>query len=245
MSSAISPSPAGGCAHAVAPCRSSPGSRVAARNAFVFRDGSRMWPRTMMVQGDGVRSFRSAAFSWFNSTSRASSCATSRRLRTRAGRRRPQRARARGDSSFGPVRPCGGGRVAPRPERQVRGVHLQGIGRDAGRPDRPIKAGCAMTSGPAYHEDLPCIAAEGFQLADRLCRGCGQLHALWPYIRLARATSAGLEDASSQLQAVLSGLFAAGRRHVLVAGAADTGLLGARRPCRRRPPIGYRRARSL
>jgi hypothetical protein len=82
-----------------------------------------------------------------------------------------------------------------------------------------------MTSGPPYHEDLPRIAAEGFQLADRLCRGCGQLHALWPYIRLARATSAGLEDASSQLQAVLSGLFAAGRRHVLVAGAADTGLL--------------------
>jgi SAM-dependent methyltransferase len=82
-----------------------------------------------------------------------------------------------------------------------------------------------MTSGPPCHEDLPRIAAEGFELADRLCRGCGQLHALWPYIRLARATSAGLEDASSQLQSVLSGLIAGGRRHVLVAGSADTGLL--------------------
>ena len=82
-----------------------------------------------------------------------------------------------------------------------------------------------MTSGPAYHEDLPRIAAEGFQLAGRLCRGCGQLHALWPYIRLARATSAGLEDASLRLQSVLTGLVAAGRRDVLVAGSADTGLL--------------------
>jgi len=82
-----------------------------------------------------------------------------------------------------------------------------------------------MTSGPVCHEDLPRIAAEGFQLAGRLCRGCGQLHALWPYIRLARATSAGLEDASSQLQSVLTELIAAGRRDVLVAGSADTGLL--------------------
>jgi SAM-dependent methyltransferase len=82
-----------------------------------------------------------------------------------------------------------------------------------------------MTSGCPYHEDLPHIAAEGFELAKRLCRSCGQLHALWPYIRLARATSAGLEDASSLLQSALSRLIAAGRRRVLVAGSADTGLL--------------------
>lgn len=88
-----------------------------------------------------------------------------------------------------------------------------------------MRAGRAMTSGPPYHEDLPHIAAEGFELANRLCRGCGQLHALWPYIRLARATSAGLEDASSLLQSALSRLIAAGRRRVLVAGSADTGLL--------------------
>jgi SAM-dependent methyltransferase len=93
-----------------------------------------------------------------------------------------------------------------------------------------------MTDGPGYHEDLRCIAAEGFQLADRLCRDCGQLHALWPYIRLARATSAGLEDAGEQVQSVLAELIAAGRRDVLVAGSADTGLLalvarsGAGRP---------------
>jgi SAM-dependent methyltransferase len=82
-----------------------------------------------------------------------------------------------------------------------------------------------MTDGPHYHEDLRNIAAEGFELANRLCRGCGQLHALWPYIRLARGTSAGLEDASSHLQSVLVALIAAGRRDVLIAGSADTGLL--------------------
>jgi SAM-dependent methyltransferase len=82
-----------------------------------------------------------------------------------------------------------------------------------------------MTSGPGFHEDLRHIAAEGFQLANRLCRDCGQLHALWPYIRLARATSAGLEDATSQLQSELTALIAANRRDVLVAGSADTGLL--------------------
>jgi SAM-dependent methyltransferase len=82
-----------------------------------------------------------------------------------------------------------------------------------------------MTSGPSFHEDLRHIAAEGFQLANRLCRDCGQLHALWPYIRLARATSAGLEDTSSRLQSVLTRLIADNRRDVLVAGSADTGLL--------------------
>jgi SAM-dependent methyltransferase len=82
-----------------------------------------------------------------------------------------------------------------------------------------------MTDGPLYHEDLKCIAGEGFELANRRCRGCGQLHALWPYIRLARGTSAGLEDASSHLQSVLAALIAAGRRNLLIAGSADTGLL--------------------
>ncbi len=82
-----------------------------------------------------------------------------------------------------------------------------------------------MTDGPGYHEDLRRVAAEGFELANRLCRDCGQLHALWPYIRLARGTSAGAEDASAHLQSVLTALIAAGRRDVLVAGSADTGLL--------------------
>jgi SAM-dependent methyltransferase len=82
-----------------------------------------------------------------------------------------------------------------------------------------------MTSGPGLDEDLAHTAAEGFELANRLCRSCGQFHALWPYLRLARATSAGLDDASSHLQSMLTGLIAEGRKDVLIAGAADTGLL--------------------
>jgi SAM-dependent methyltransferase len=85
-----------------------------------------------------------------------------------------------------------------------------------------------MTDGPGFHgldEDLRRVAAEGFELADRLCRGCGQMHALWPYIRLARATSAGSEEATSRLQSVLADQIAAGRKDVLIAGAADTGAL--------------------
>jgi SAM-dependent methyltransferase len=85
--------------------------------------------------------------------------------------------------------------------------------------------GHEMTEGPLYHEDLRYIAAEGFEIANRLCRDCGQLHALWPYIRLARGTSAGVEDASSRLQSVLIELIAGGRRDVLIAGSADAGLL--------------------
>jgi SAM-dependent methyltransferase len=93
-----------------------------------------------------------------------------------------------------------------------------------------------MKSDPGFDEDLRFVAAEGFVLANRLCRDCGQLHALWPYLRLARATSAGTEDASSRLQSVLAALIAEGRRDLLVAGAADAGLLtlvaraGAGRP---------------
>jgi SAM-dependent methyltransferase len=51
------------------------------------------------------------------------------------------------------------------------------------------------------------------------------MHALWPYLRLARATSAGSEEATSLLQSVLAEQIAAGRMDVLIAGAADTGAL--------------------
>jgi SAM-dependent methyltransferase len=50
------------------------------------------------------------------------------------------------------------------------------------------------------------------------------MHGLWPYIRLARASIAA-EGASSPLDPVLAGLFAEGRRSILVAGSQDTGLL--------------------
>src|SRR6266853_5198646 len=78
-------------------------------------------------------------------------------------------------------------------------------------------------SDPGVEEDLPRLAAWSFELSKRLCRSCGQLHALWPYIRLARA-STGIEAAASHLQSLLAARIAAGRRRVLIAGAADTGL---------------------
>jgi SAM-dependent methyltransferase len=76
-----------------------------------------------------------------------------------------------------------------------------------------------------FDEDLRRVAAEGFEMAGRLCRGCGSFHALWPYLRLARATSAGSEDVTSVIHSVLAEQMAAGRKDVLIAGAADTGVL--------------------
>jgi hypothetical protein len=75
-----------------------------------------------------------------------------------------------------------------------------------------------------YNEDLPRLAAESFALSERWCRSCGRMHALWPYIRLARA-STGVEAGASHLQCLMAALIADGRRSVLIAGAADTGLL--------------------
>jgi SAM-dependent methyltransferase len=81
-----------------------------------------------------------------------------------------------------------------------------------------------MPDHSGFDEDLPLLAAESFELSKSLCRTCGQVHALWPYIRLARA-STGVEFPSSYLQSVLTALIAEGRRSLLIAGAADTGLL--------------------
>lgn len=81
-----------------------------------------------------------------------------------------------------------------------------------------------MLDEAGCQEDLPRLAAESFELSKPLCRGCGQVHAVWPYIRLARA-STGVELPSSHLQSVLTALIAEDRRRILIAGAADTGLL--------------------
>jgi SAM-dependent methyltransferase len=82
-----------------------------------------------------------------------------------------------------------------------------------------------MPGRERLREDLPRLAAENFAIANCTCRpSCGHMHALWPYIRLARA-STGIEGASSQLDPVLSELIAEGHRRVLIAGSQDTGLL--------------------
>lgn len=75
-----------------------------------------------------------------------------------------------------------------------------------------------------YHERLADLAAQAYQLSDRLCESCRDLHALWPYIRLSRS-STGIEGQGSPVANVLRRLISGGRRDVLIAGAADTGLL--------------------
>src|SRR5438105_14568206 len=77
---------------------------------------------------------------------------------------------------------------------------------------------------PLYTEHLSDLAAQAYELSDRLCASCRDLHALWPYIRLSRS-STGVELEGSRLVEVLRTLIAEGRRDVLIAGAADTGLL--------------------
>jgi SAM-dependent methyltransferase len=92
-----------------------------------------------------------------------------------------------------------------------------------------------MSDEARFQEDLPRLAAESFELAMRLCRSCGDMHALGPYIRLARGWG-GVEPPSSPLPSRLTELIAAGRKKVLIAGSQDTGLLalvaraGAERP---------------
>jgi SAM-dependent methyltransferase len=81
-----------------------------------------------------------------------------------------------------------------------------------------------MTDGPRYIEDLPRIAADAYELAGRLCGDCRDLHALWPYARLTRA-STGVEQQQSGLEAQLRACFDLGLRDVLIAGAADSALL--------------------
>jgi SAM-dependent methyltransferase len=82
----------------------------------------------------------------------------------------------------------------------------------------------SMSHNSRYVENLPQLAAEAYELSGRLCGTCGDLHALWTYIRLSRA-SIGVPDQASGLETQLSDLFAGGRRDVLIAGSQDTGLL--------------------
>jgi SAM-dependent methyltransferase len=81
-----------------------------------------------------------------------------------------------------------------------------------------------MSHVAPYSEPLRELAAEAYEISGRLCGACGDLHALWPYIRLSRA-STGVEAQESKLQAELRGCFARGLRDVLIAGSQDAGLL--------------------
>jgi SAM-dependent methyltransferase len=75
-----------------------------------------------------------------------------------------------------------------------------------------------------FAEDIPQLAAAASELACRLCGTCQNYHFLWPYLRLAGAPG-GAGDGKPYLEAVLADLIAGGRREILIAGTADTGLL--------------------
>ncbi len=81
-----------------------------------------------------------------------------------------------------------------------------------------------MSRDIRFGEDLPQLAAEASDVAPRLCGACQNFHLLWPYLRLAGASGGGGVGeplVHSALNRLLSG--PAGK--ILIAGAADTGLL--------------------
>ena len=77
---------------------------------------------------------------------------------------------------------------------------------------------------PLYSERLSDLAPQAYQLSDLLCGSCRNLYALWPYMRLLRS-STDVEHQGSSLEIALRVLIAGGVRKILIAGAADTGLL--------------------
>ena len=75
-----------------------------------------------------------------------------------------------------------------------------------------------------FTENLPQLAADSFKLAQNLCDYCQTFHSVWPYLRLARISGA-IEAGRTELERVLLRSFRNGSRRVLIAGAADTGIL--------------------
>jgi SAM-dependent methyltransferase len=75
-----------------------------------------------------------------------------------------------------------------------------------------------------FSEDLAQLAAAQYRVADQFCTTCRNFHALWPYRRIARLCGAA-EAGGSDIETILAEIFRGGRRKVLIAGAADTGLL--------------------
>jgi SAM-dependent methyltransferase len=67
------------------------------------------------------------------------------------------------------------------------------------------------------------LAEHGFRVAQSLCSGCRNYHALWGYERLARVKSNGFETERDILEPLLRRHARQGS-HVLIAGAADAGL---------------------
>jgi SAM-dependent methyltransferase len=82
----------------------------------------------------------------------------------------------------------------------------------------------AQVHGDArFTEDLREAARQTYNLADRLCGSCKNLHLLWPYLRLAQASGGDVDN--PLVCSVLGRLLAPHGRSVLIAGCADAGLL--------------------
>src|SRR5215467_4124293 len=73
-------------------------------------------------------------------------------------------------------------------------------------------------------EDLFQLAEHGFHTAARFCKSCYHYHALWGYERLAGIKSNGFETERDLLEPLLNSELPE-RGRVLIAGAADAGLL--------------------
>lgn len=74
-----------------------------------------------------------------------------------------------------------------------------------------------------FTEDLQQLAAEACDVARRLCSSCKNFHLLWPYLRLAKASGGDVDE--PHFRNALNRLLSGRSQKVLIAGAADTGLL--------------------
>jgi SAM-dependent methyltransferase len=80
-----------------------------------------------------------------------------------------------------------------------------------------------MSSELRFSEDLPQLSAEASDLARRLCGVCQNFHLIWPLLRLAQASGGDVE--APAVCATLNRLLLRPGQRILIAGAADTGLL--------------------
>jgi SAM-dependent methyltransferase len=74
-----------------------------------------------------------------------------------------------------------------------------------------------------FTEDLQQLAAEACDVARRLCGSCKNFHLLWPYLRLAKASGGDVDE--PHFRNALNRLLSGRSQKVLIAGAADTGVL--------------------
>jgi SAM-dependent methyltransferase len=74
-----------------------------------------------------------------------------------------------------------------------------------------------------FNEDLRQLAADASTIAQRRCGACRNFHFLWPYLRLAKSSGGDVDEVL--FRAALEHLLSGHGRTVLIAGAADTGVL--------------------